>query len=337
MKKAALYIDLDNYPVRPNEYSKILDLIETNYNFELTSKKIFGEIQQMDKIPKEIQYTHNLIVCPKVSQRKNSTDITLTIEVIRDLERKKGLDVFIIGSSDSDYVPVVKAIREEGKECWILPSATNEPPSSLITVCHGVIYVDPKQVEISNNNNATPSTVTSTVTSTSPTLTTSINNNSQTSIDNSSINNTNNIYQNPINRDWICRKCNTNNFAFRTNCFNCQLPKEDNNLIQLENKITSNRQLLSVVKKNNAYTLSQVKLMITTIVQKLELEGAISFNLSYVHERLRDNNIFYKMYGFVTFKSLFEEWRKEQKLFKFGVKSKSGEFVFMHKLDKKQK
>ncbi|KAL9654990.1 hypothetical protein ABK040_008777 [Willaertia magna] len=75
-------------------------------------------------------------------------------------------------------------------------------------------------------------------------------NNNQTLIDNnqSLVNNSNTNSNNPINsRDWICKKCNTNNFGFRTNCFSCQSPKEsittqtlsNNNTVSLNSSVNN--------------------------------------------------------------------------------------------------
>jgi len=279
MKKAVIYIDLDNYPIK-SDYNNALDAIETNHNFEITSKKVFGDLQQLQRLPQEVQYSHQLIVCQKVSSRKNSTDIALTIEVIRDLERKKAIDVFIIASSDSDFVPVVKAIRDEGKECWILPSCANPPPESLVNVCHGVFYDE-----------------TALLSQPEPCLQLS--------------NNTPQTNGSPQKIQLVePRKDVTPS------------PKQD---ILVVNKVRQDKQK----------TLREVKSMISSIVRRLKNEGVPSFNLSYVHERLRDQHILYKLYGFETFKSLFDEWKREQSQFIFSVKTRSGELVFVDKIKKK--
>jgi hypothetical protein len=53
-----------------------------------------------------------MIPCPKLTKTKNSTDMRLTVEVMKDLLTNESVDVFIIASADTDYIPVMKEVYE---------------------------------------------------------------------------------------------------------------------------------------------------------------------------------------------------------------------------------
>ncbi|EFC41648.1 predicted protein [Naegleria gruberi] len=273
IKKAILYIDLDNFPIsRPSEYLEMLAKIKSKYSIDVTAKKIFGDLNQFEKLPVDFQFSHQLIICPKVSSRKNTTDIALTIEVIKDLERKKPFDVFIIASSDSDFVPVVKAIRDEGKECWILPSH-NYPHQTLMSICNGILDFNSQQ-NVSN-----------------PLQELNI----------------------PSKPSQVANKTSPNTSPRKKEVL--PVPK----VHVKTNHIPPSQNKLSIV---------EVKSMITKIIRKLEFSGVKIFNLSCIHEQLRDKSIIYHHYGYPTFRALFEEWSQENPKYKFERNEKDGQLSF---------
>ena len=61
-----------------------------------------------------IRYAFEPVNCFSL-RRKNSTDISLICDLMKDLYKNKKIDLFIIVSSDSDYTNVTTRIRSEGK------------------------------------------------------------------------------------------------------------------------------------------------------------------------------------------------------------------------------
>lgn len=301
-KTAAIYIDLDNFPIRTDahaDYSSVLEEIETKYQFKIISKKIFGDLIQFSKLPSELQYSHQLINCPKVNSRKNTTDIALAIDIIRDLERKKPYDVFIIASSDSDYVPIVRAIIEEDKECWLLPSHTT-PHEILTGLCTGVLQCSSNMLKKSNSSNCVSPTCEE-----SEPLSSSPSKNTKT-----------------LSPKMSPRKESKNDVTSNQNTLT---PEASATREKQENLIAALSQLLKPAKNSD---VEVVKNMITNVVKKLYFAGASSFNLSYVHERLRERGIFYKSLGYSSFKSLFDDWKQEHPQFKLVTDPKNGELIF---------
>jgi uncharacterized LabA/DUF88 family protein len=139
--KAILYIDLDNFPIKESYQHTLTDLNE-NYDIRFLSKKIFGEMELLKNLQLDIQQSHVLIPCPKLTKYKNGTDIKLTIEIMKDLFTNKSVDTFIIASADTDYIPVIKEIKEQGKEVILLKDKNTHLNSVLKETADQVIECD---------------------------------------------------------------------------------------------------------------------------------------------------------------------------------------------------
>lgn len=59
---------------------------------------------------------------------KSSTDSEMTVEILRDLYKDEKIEVFVIISNDRDYIPVVKAIKSEGKTTYTLTTKKGTNP-----------------------------------------------------------------------------------------------------------------------------------------------------------------------------------------------------------------
>ena len=136
-----LYLDLDNFPITA-PYEKAIEEFNYTQDLRILGKKAFGELEQLSKFPLEKQQSHILIPCPKVAKVKNSTDMRLGVEVMKDLLTNPSIDVFIIGSADADYIPVIKDVQEKGKECIILTSNTNAMAASVTEIADQIIVCE---------------------------------------------------------------------------------------------------------------------------------------------------------------------------------------------------
>ena len=142
--RAIVYLDLDNFPVQA-PYEKALEEFHTTNNLDdlkILAKKAFGDLDQISKLPLEIQQSHKLIVCPKFTKMKNSTDMRLSVEIMTDLLTNSSIDTFIIGSGDSDYIPVMKEVKERGKEVVILTHNANALSGALTDMADQIILCE---------------------------------------------------------------------------------------------------------------------------------------------------------------------------------------------------
>lgn len=138
--RGILYLDLDNFPASV-PYEKALEEFYSN-DLRILAKKAFGDMEQLSKLPLEKQQSHILIPCPKLTKTKNSTDMRLGCEIIKDLLTNQHVDTFVIASADSDYVPIIKEVKERGKECVLLTQNTNSLSSVLTDVADQVIVCE---------------------------------------------------------------------------------------------------------------------------------------------------------------------------------------------------
>lgn len=138
--RGILYLDLDNFPASV-PYEKALEEFYSN-DLRILAKKAFGDMEQLSKLPLDKQQSHILIPCPKLTKTKNSTDMRLGCEIIKDLLTNPHVDVFVIASADSDYVPVIKEVKERGKECVLLTQNIKSMSSVLTDVADQVIVCE---------------------------------------------------------------------------------------------------------------------------------------------------------------------------------------------------
>jgi uncharacterized LabA/DUF88 family protein len=138
--RGILYLDLDNFPASV-PYEKALEEFYSN-DLRILAKKAFGDMDQLSKLPLEKQQSHILIPCPKLTKTKNSTDMRLGCEIIKDLLTNQHVDVFVIASADSDYVPIIKEVKERGKECVLLTQNAASLSSVLTDIADQVIICE---------------------------------------------------------------------------------------------------------------------------------------------------------------------------------------------------
>lgn len=83
------------------------------------------------------------------SGRKNSSDILLAIDAV-DLLHSSPIDIFVIVSSDSDFVPLIIKLRASGKIVFCA-GEQSKMSSTLIKACDKYFYIDQdKTIDESN-------------------------------------------------------------------------------------------------------------------------------------------------------------------------------------------
>jgi len=110
MKNCVVYIDHDN--IKFSKYEKIISsLFGSN-----TTIKIFINENELKYIDNLTKIKYNFFLCNSPVKTKNSTDIRLVIESMKDIYSNK-YDKFVIISNDSDFIPLCKEIKSNNKEC----------------------------------------------------------------------------------------------------------------------------------------------------------------------------------------------------------------------------
>jgi uncharacterized protein (TIGR00288 family) len=103
-----VYVDNDNI-----QFTKYEDIITSFFNTSFY--KIFINEYELSKMDESIKNKHKFIVCN--NNGKNSLDISLTIECMKDLVRNNNIHTYVIVSNDTDFIPLCKELKEYGKSC----------------------------------------------------------------------------------------------------------------------------------------------------------------------------------------------------------------------------
>ena len=155
--RLAVLIDSDNISYR--NVGNVLNKLK-NYG-EITLKRAYGDFTIHEDCPgskkgwKEFcnRNAINMIQTSQYREGKNTTDITLTIQAMTMLYSDL-YDGFCIISSDSDFTPLVMALKERNKKVFI--AGNKQTPAPLKKACNQFI-----SIEDNEDNNSKQTTTTS--------------------------------------------------------------------------------------------------------------------------------------------------------------------------------
>ena len=129
MAFAIVYCDNENMPY--HKYDDVLAKL-LKKGVRILCYKIFGGVKEISKLDETYRLKHNYILCPKpLTRNKNSADISIAIEIMKDLYKNAAVDTFIICSNDTDFIPLCREIQMHGKNCWL---ATDKKDSNELLV-----------------------------------------------------------------------------------------------------------------------------------------------------------------------------------------------------------
>ena len=111
MNNCVVYIDHDNI-----KFSKYEMIISSLFGSNNTTIKIFINENELKNIDNLTKIKYNFFLCNSPVKTKNSADIRLVIESMKDIYSNK-YDKFVIISNDSDFIPLCKEIKSCNKKC----------------------------------------------------------------------------------------------------------------------------------------------------------------------------------------------------------------------------
>jgi len=129
MKRVGVFVDVANlYHCVSKKYKgkldyvKYLDDIRTTIGGSLSVVKAFGGqvdkeampfISFLQKVGFDVEYRKaKTFVQDGIKQHKCDCDTMITMSIIRTMD---SLDVIVLGSADSDFLPLIKYLTEKGK------------------------------------------------------------------------------------------------------------------------------------------------------------------------------------------------------------------------------
>ena len=131
-QNVAIYLDFENlaisaetvYPSRdkPLEMEPILDFAATKGVLRIKkayadwSKQIFAQYQS-----RLIEFGFELVHLPETNfQGKNGSDVRLAIDVMENLEFYSTVNTYIIGSGDTDFIPLIQRLKMRGMNVVVM-------------------------------------------------------------------------------------------------------------------------------------------------------------------------------------------------------------------------
>lgn len=137
-RQIAVLIDMEN--VGLGSIQRLLDQI--SFDGRIILKRAYADWSRASKSRNQllelgIQPIH---LFRSASGRKNSSDILLVIDAV-DLLHSSPIDIFVIVSSDSDFIPLINKLRASGKIVFCAGERA-KMSSTLIKACDGHFYID---------------------------------------------------------------------------------------------------------------------------------------------------------------------------------------------------
>jgi uncharacterized protein (TIGR00288 family) len=134
----ALLIDADNAPAAKIEF--IISELAT-YGV-VNIRKAYGNWKKRG-LESWVQVLHEYAIAPTqcfdLVKGKNATDMALLIDAM-DILYTKQVETFALVSSDCDFTPLVRRLREEGKQ--VIGFGRQNSPGPLVMACSRFIYLD---------------------------------------------------------------------------------------------------------------------------------------------------------------------------------------------------
>ena len=132
---AIVYIDYENIlellksyhqgPLEMHFFERVQDHLKKS-GLKIIDFIAYGNFAQKSSTKHQTRLQSLSIQTRQVSNNdKNSGDLELTVEVLRDLYENPGIDIFVIISSDRDIIPLLKAIHYKNKLSYVI-SAQND-------------------------------------------------------------------------------------------------------------------------------------------------------------------------------------------------------------------
>lgn len=136
---AAIYMDYENilkvlkdygvHPIKDLDFFEVICKKIKENRFNILKFTAYANFDDPD-----LRYSQTEIQTFGISTKhssndgKSSVDIDLTVDALCDLFKNHYIDVFIVISSDRDYIPLIKAINFENKMTYIITTKINSNP-----------------------------------------------------------------------------------------------------------------------------------------------------------------------------------------------------------------
>lgn len=147
---ACVLVDAEN--TNPNDFELIMTKILSEWE-DVPVRRLYGDFRTMRKSKWATQTTIHSFLCMQqntIVKGKNTSDIALAVDAMDILYREKDMNVFILVSSDSDFLPLVVRLKEKRKMVVGIGMATT--PESFVKTCNMFLFVEHLKTEMEDMN-----------------------------------------------------------------------------------------------------------------------------------------------------------------------------------------
>jgi uncharacterized protein (TIGR00288 family) len=136
--KIAMFIDADNAPA-----SRINYIMGELASYGVVNiRRAYGNWTS-DNLKSWVEILHDNSIQPvqqfDLTKRKNASDIALVIDVM-DVLHNKDVDVVCLVTSDCDFTPLARRVREDGK--LLLGFGERKAPAAFVDACSRFLFLD---------------------------------------------------------------------------------------------------------------------------------------------------------------------------------------------------
>jgi len=137
--KYAVLVDAEN--AQYTTLAAIMEEIATQ-GADAGIRRVYGDFTQGHLAPwtsVSLQLSFKMHLAPSYTSRKGSADAALIIDAMK-LLHDDSVDGFALVSSDSDFTPLAKELREAGKS--VIGFGHKKTPNSFVVACQKFVYVE---------------------------------------------------------------------------------------------------------------------------------------------------------------------------------------------------
>ena len=139
-KTVALYIDADNI-----SHTYLHQILSTIANFNVIIKKIYGDWSKQNMLQWLNKSNDNGITAIQCGRlNKNSSDIKMSVDIMKDLYTNNNITLFYLVTSDSDFSSVIGEIKNMNKKAYCTGYSTSS--KMLINSCDKFISLISKEM-----------------------------------------------------------------------------------------------------------------------------------------------------------------------------------------------
>jgi hypothetical protein len=136
----ALYIDADNI-----SHTYIHQILSTIANSNVIIKKIYGDWSKQNMLQWLNKSNDNGITAIQCGRlNKNSSDIKMSVDIMKDLYTNNNITLFYLATSDSDFSSVIGEIKNMNKKAYC--TGYNTSSKMLINSCDKFISIISKEM-----------------------------------------------------------------------------------------------------------------------------------------------------------------------------------------------